>query len=155
MPLMQLPYFGSSFRRTFLPLVALHQTFNAISHYWETCQEQNDKVYLITLMGQYSFSDAVLTFDLSVTIHLPLSGYLTGLEDLGLYFVQLIRQIDIQHFGKYLLQEAILATHKFLLMADLVHANRGHSHRPLNLLTYVPKSVPKDFTLLSNPPYTF
>jgi hypothetical protein len=66
-------------------------------------------------------------------------GYLTGLEDLSLLFVHLADQVNPVVFGKALLQEVILTTHKFLLMADLVRTHGGLSHRPLNLLSYVPQ----------------
>ena len=69
------------------------------------------------------------------------TGYLTSLEELGLLFVLLIRRCDPEVLGRHFLQEAILTTHKFLLMADLVLANGVNPPRPLNMLTYVKKSV--------------
>ncbi|ELU06070.1 hypothetical protein CAPTEDRAFT_202856 [Capitella teleta] len=102
-------------KQTLLPLVALHQVFNTISHYWESCEIANDKIYLLSLMG-----------------------YLTGLGDLSMLFIQLANQVSIEKYGKTLQREVILTTHKFLLMADLVRTHGGPSQPPLDLLSYVP-----------------
>ena len=55
--------------RSYMPLVALHELFNAISHYWETCQNQDDKAYLLTLMGTHYTHPAHLGGTLLINKH--------------------------------------------------------------------------------------